>query len=471
MATAPSWWPTEVGTTMAILPMNTTVGGGISFDGDWDLAQIQLEAGHRYELTVEAEWSTGIDTVMYLCDSDGYIIDYDDDGGTDNGPRAYGQNSLIHYTAPTSGTYYIAARDYGHDDTGAITFGARLIYDPVPETPPQTWSWWNDAWGTSATALTVGGSTAAEVAFVGDHDAGLVSLSTGMTYAVSIYAGGSAVTPLVGIYDSSGTLLSSLRLAQSAGGDAVLYYSPTSAGDHYIVVRDVENDSSGAFTYRIDEFGAPVVLSDVADMRTMTSSGVVSGGVGGDQIIGSAGVDLIYGNTENDTVSGGTGNDIIFLGQNDGPATAHPDLGTVRQRQGVEVADGGAGDDIIYGNFGADRLSGGIGDDELYGGQDNDTLVGGAGDDILFGNRDDDSLTGGLGSDDFIWVPNTGGTDVVTDFSAAQGDRIGITTGQSYTVGTSGEGYVQLQASQGDSTLTLIGVSDAGSVTGAIYFV
>jgi Ca2+-binding RTX toxin-like protein len=209
----------------------------------------------------------------------------------------------------------------------------------------------------------------------------------------------------------------------------------------------------------------------VADMRTMTSSGVVSGGVGGDQIIGSAGVDLIYGNTENDTVSGGTGNDIIFLGQNDGPATAHPDLGTVRQRQGVEVADGGAGDDIIYGNFGADRLSGGIGDDELYGGQDNDTLVGGAGDDILFGNRDDDSLTGGLGSDDFIWVPNTGGTDVVTDFSAAQGDRIGITTGQSYTVGTSGEGYVQLQASQGDSTLTLIGVSDAGSVTGAIYFV
>lgn len=471
MATAPSWWPTSVGTTMAILPMNGTVGGGISFDGDWDLAEVQLEAGHRYELTVEAEWSTGIDTVMYLCDSTGYIIDYDDDGGTDNGPRAYGQNSLIHYTAPSSGAYYVATHDYGLNDTGAITFGARVIYDPAEATPPETWSWWNAAWGTGTTALTVGASSAAEIAFAGDHDVGLVSLSTGMTYAISIFADGSAVTPLVGLYDSGGTLVSSLRLAQSGGSDAVLYYSPSSAGDYYVVVRDVENDSSGAFTYRVDEFGTPTVLTDAADVRTMTSSGVLSAGVGSDQVVGSTGVDLLYGNTENDTLSGGAGNDIIFLGQNDGPATAHPDLGTVRQRQGEEVAFGGTGDDILYGNFGADRLSGGVGDDELYGGQDNDTLVGGAGDDTLFGNRDDDSLTGGIGSDSFIWVPSSGGNDVVTDFSAAEGDRIGITTGQSYTVGTSGAGYVQLQAAASDSTLTLIGVSDAGSVTGAIYFV
>ncbi|WP_281684499.1 calcium-binding protein [Thalassobaculum salexigens] len=470
MATAPSWWPTSVGTTAAELPVGGTAAGGILFDGDWDLAVVQLEAGHRYELTVEAEWSTGIDTVLYLSDWAGYVLDYDDDSGTDNGPRAYGQNSLIHYTAPTTDTYYLAVHDFGHNDNGAITFEARLIYDPVPETPPQTWSWWNDAWGTTAAALTVGGSTAAEIAFAGDHDAGLVSLNAGMTYAISLYAGGSAVTPLVGVYDSSGTLLSSLRLAPTAGSDAVLYYAPTTSGDHYVVVRDVENDSSGSVTYRVEEFGTPTVLSGSADVRTMSSSGIVSGGVGGDQITGSVGVDLIYGNTENDTVSGGAGNDIIFLGQNDGPATAHPDLGTVRQRQGVEVADGGAGDDIIYGNFGADSLSGGVGDDELYGGQDNDTLVGGAGDDTLHGNRDDDSLTGGLGSDDFIWVPNTGGTDVISDFSVAQGDRIGISTGQSYTVGSSGDGYVQLQAAAG-STLTLIGVSDAGSVTGAIYFV
>ncbi|MEQ8584590.1 MAG: hypothetical protein RLO01_05635 [Thalassobaculaceae bacterium] len=456
---------------MAILPMNGSVHGSLTFNGDWDLAQVQFEAGHSYELTVESEWSSGIDTVLYLVNSSGIIVDINDDGGSDNGPRAFGRNSLISHTSATTDAYYLAVRDFGHNDTGTILFSARMTYDPDPAAPPQTWSWWNDAWGTAATALTVGTSTAAVISYAGDYDAGQVSLTAGVTYSVSILAAGSAVTPQVAIYDSSGTLISSQQVAQGAGSDAVLYYSAASSGDHYVVVGDVENDSAGSFAYRVDELGRATVLTDGGDEHTLTSSGVVSGGLGGDEIRGSTGTDLIYGNTDNDTLSGGGGEDVIYLGQNEGPATAHPDLGTVRQRQGTEVAYGGAGDDIIYGNFGADLLSGGIGDDALFGGQDADTLIGGMGDDTLHGNRDDDSLVGGMGSDDFIWVPDTGGNDVVADFSAAQGDRIGITAGQAYSVGTSADGSIQLQAASGGATLTLIGVNDAGSVTGSIYLV
>lgn len=471
MATAPSWWPSSVGTTMGILPVNGSVSGSLTFDGDWDLVQVQFEAGHSYALAVEADWSSGIDTVLYLVDSSGIIVDINDDGGSDNGPRAIGRNSLINHTAATTDAYYLAARDFGHNDTGTITYSASLTYDPDPAAPPQTWSWWNDAWGTSAATLGVGTSTAAVISFAGDYDVGQVTLNAGVTYSVSVFATGSAVTPHLAVYDSSGTLISSQQVGSGAGSDAVLYYSATTSGDHYIVVRDAEDDSSGSFAYRVDELGTAVMLTDAGDAHTLSSSGVVSGGAGADEIQGSAGIDLIYGNTENDTVSGGDGNDVIYLGQNDGPATAHPDLGTVRQRQGTEVADGGTGDDIIYGNFGADLLSGGDGNDALFGGQDADTLIGGAGDDTLHGNRDDDSLVGGLGSDDFIWVPDTGGNDVVADFSAAEGDRIGITSGQAYSVGTSSDGSVQLQAASGGATLTLIGVNDAGSVTGAIYLV
>ena len=471
MSAAPSWWVSRYGTTVVDLPMNGSAGGGIEFNGDWDMAVVTLEASHRYQFTVDADWSSGIDTILYLTDSAGIIVAYNDDGGSDNGPRAYGRNSLIQYTAPTTDTYYLAVRDYGMNDTGAVTFGARLIYDPVPSTPPVTWSWWNAAWGTGTAALSVGGSTAAAIGFAGDHDVGLVNLTGGTTYAIAIYAGGGTVNPMVGVYDAGGSLVSNLRMAGSAGGETTLYFSPSASGDYYVVVRDVESDSAGSFTYRLEAFGTPTVLSNADDVRTMTASGVLSGGVGDDRITGSASVDLIYGNTENDTISGGAGNDIIYLGQNDGPATAHPVLGTVRQRQGVEVANGGAGDDILYGNFGSDELSGGIGNDELYGGQDADTMFGGAGNDTLYGNRDDDYLSGGSGSDDFIWIPASGGNDVIADFSAGEGDRIGIATGQTFAVGASGEGYVQFQASASGATLTLIGVTDATAANAAVFYV
>ena len=54
------------------------------------------------------------------------------------------------------------------------------------------------------------------------------------------------------------------------------------------------------------------------------------------------------------------------------------------------------------------------GDDVLVGTRSNDWLEGGSGNDVL---------TGGGGGDTFVFRSN-GGNDVVTDFNAAQGDRV-----------------------------------------------
>ena len=53
----------------------------------------------------------------------------------------------------------------------------------------------------------------------------------------------------------------------------------------------------------------------------------------------------------------------------------------------------------------------------------NDILFGTRGSDWLEGGAGDDSLTGGAGGDTFVFRAN-GGNDVVTDFNAAQGDRL-----------------------------------------------
>lgn len=120
---------------------------------------------------------------------------------------------------------------------------------------------------------------------------------------------------------------------------------------------------------------------------------------GADQIFGSELGDF------NDTLIGYGGNDFISGGA------------------GNDSVDGSSGHDTLNGNLGNDIVSGGVGDDLLRGGRDQDELYGEIGNDSLNGNLGDDTMEGGLGSDIFILSK---GVDVITDFSAADGDRIAV---------------------------------------------
>lgn len=64
---------------------------------------------------------------------------------------------------------------------------------------------------------------------------------------------------------------------------------------------------------------------------------------------------------------------------------------------------------------------GGNGSDHLIGGHGDDLLVGGRGNDILAGGLGNDDLVGGQGGDRFLVGQ---GKDVITDFNAAEGDRL-----------------------------------------------
>lgn len=95
---------------------------------------------------------------------------------------------------------------------------------------------------------------------------------------------------------------------------------------------------------------------------------------------------------------------------------------------GADLAKAFDGADTLYGYAGADVLYGGNGADKLYGGVGNDTLWGEAGMDKLFGGAGHDVLVGGDGADSFVF--NTAATatssDIIKDFSHAQGDHIDL---------------------------------------------
>lgn len=114
---------------------------------------------------------------------------------------------------------------------------------------------------------------------------------------------------------------------------------------------------------------------------------------------GGDGNDILYGGAANDTLNGGAGNDRI-LGR------AGNDF--INGDAGNDEVDGGDGNDQLNGGLGMDSLRGGLGNDNLYGNEDRDLLEGGAnddtlnsgaGNDLVFGGSGNDSLDGGDGDD------------------------------------------------------------------------
>ncbi|GJD74111.1 calcium-binding protein [Methylobacterium goesingense] len=164
---------------------------------------------------------------------------------------------------------------------------------------------------------------------------------------------------------------------------------------------------------------------------------LMNGGADADVLIAGAGNDTAYGETGDDILSGEAGDDALF--GNEGNDTLYGGLGN-------DQLSGGSEADILLGDAGNDILAGGLGNDVLAGGADSDTLYGEAGNDIFDGGTGNDFLFGGQGADQFNFGTNSG-TDVVFDFSVADGDRLALF----------GQSYVMQQDEYGNAALALSG--------------
>lgn len=131
--------------------------------------------------------------------------------------------------------------------------------------------------------------------------------------------------------------------------------------------------------------------------------------------------------------NGGAGNDNIYGG----------DAGdNLKGGKGVDFIDGGIGDDRIEGLNGADTLCGGQGDD---------TIIGGNGADILYGNQDNDTLRGGDAADLLV---GGHGIDIVTGNAGA--DRFYAALAESTDFASTDRGFVPF-ANPNIPTLALFG--------------
>lgn len=177
------------------------------------------------------------------------------------------------------------------------------------------------------------------------------------------------------------------------GGDGNDIYYVNS--DRDIVIEKAGGGSDTVYTtvdYKLADH--------VEQLRLSATDLKVHGNDLDNRIVGSEGRDTIYGEAGDDSIMGMAGDDLI---------------------------DGGDGDDSLSGGEGNDVLIGGRGNDKLFGDVGNDRLSGGDGDDWLEGGAGADILTGGAGKDTFYFrQADLGWRDTITDFNAAEGDKISL---------------------------------------------
>lgn len=244
--------------------------------------------------------------------------------------------------------------------------------------------------------------------------------------------------------------------------DANLSISTLMAGDDVVTVRGSPTAAADTSFTGLGYGGNDLMIGggsftsfdggDGADTLQAASAAqtVLRGGNGDDSIVGGLGFDDINGNKGDDTIDGGAGpgNDWLVGGQ------------------GNDLIIGHNGKNQVLGNLGNDTLHGGDGGDVVRGGQGDDSLVGGAGADFISGDRGNDTESGGLGADIFHSSQDVG-IDRVLDFSVAQGDRVQLDPGTTFTV--SQVGADTIIDFGGGSEMILVGVQMSSLPPGSIF--
>jgi Ca2+-binding RTX toxin-like protein len=310
----------------------------------------------------------------------------------------------------------------------------------------------------------------------------ITDLGFGGTDALIIQAGAAVVATIGGHWTASG--------GSSNAGSASVF-----AAGFDVNVASVGGASGWALSNAGQSRGVSLVGSGNADSVTGGSGADTLRGQGGaDSLSGGGGNDQLFGGAGNDTMTGGAGIDrftvdagtdvitdlaaggvdvvIVSAGATlqamlaaDWVATAASsnagvaNLSTAGFDVNLGAAAGSLGWNVSATTADAVALTGSRRADVLMGGAGADTLIGGAGNDTLVGGAGADHLTGGVGADSFRFDSAADATgDVVTDFNAAQGDKLDLR-------------LIDANAGlAGDQAFAFIGSTGFGSVAGELRF-
>ena len=249
----------NTGTRGRMEPGNSLTGD-LSFPGDKDWYRVELEAGQSYRIRLNSAESGDAldDPYLALYGADGALVAENDDGGGD-------LNSYLEYVAPSTSRYFIEARGFSEEATGAyvLTFAEGDIPASVD---------------TDATASANGDYIEGELAPASDKDWYRMAMEEGQTVRIALDGvEGGLGDPLLVVYDAEGE---ELARNDDSGGDlnSRLEFTAPAAGDYFIEARGFLDDAEGAYTLSVmaGEVGDNTDDADSASIGAPGVSGVLS---------------------------------------------------------------------------------------------------------------------------------------------------------------------------------------------------
>jgi Ca2+-binding RTX toxin-like protein len=197
---------------------------------------------------------------------------------------------------------------------------------------------------------------------------------------------------------------------------------------------------------------------------------------GNDTLIADNGADVLDGGADSDTLSYASYNQSVYVYQdgaaNDGALYEGDNVTSIENLTGSAYTDdleGTAGDDVIHGGNGFDKIDAKFGDDVVYGGDGPDNLIGGPGAPTECGNLgctkfDTDKFFGGSGSDTIDYSSRDENLTIALDGSSKSGGPMEKDTLTSIENANGGSGNDTIYGNDAPNSLT--GLSGTDGIVG-----
>ncbi|HEX8217371.1 MAG TPA: M10 family metallopeptidase [Allosphingosinicella sp.] len=266
--------PDDISSTHVINVGDPALVGTIETVGDQDYFRVELVAGQKYDIGMNAKYGGPngvplVDSWFDIRDAAGnLIISVDSDGETTHNMLSSGYDAFYTFTAPTSGLFYINARSFDDGVTEEGTGNGIGDYElfvkrnetaggeAPPEQPnatsifPTTTDTVGNDLNTGSTVVANGRPIVSTIDAPGDQDFYKIEMTAGNVYRInqSFVLGGPSGVPLADsmfeIYDASGKLVATGTSGGSMPGglvtttvNAQLDFLPATSGIYYINAR------------------------------------------------------------------------------------------------------------------------------------------------------------------------------------------------------------------------------------------